>query len=37
MEMTTAPILVDLHTIRCGKCKVALHDELTDKCPVTDK
>jgi len=34
MEMTTASILVDLRTIRCGKCKVALHDELAEKCPV---
>ena len=34
MEMTTASILVDLHTIRCGNCKVALHDELAEKCPV---
>ena len=34
MEMTTASILVDLHTIRCGNCKVALRDELAEKCPV---
>ena len=34
MEMTTASILVDLHTIRCGNCKVALHDEFAEKCPV---
>ena len=32
--MTTTSILVDLHTTRCGKCKVALHDELAEKCPV---
>ena len=32
--MTTASILVDLRTIHCGKCKVALHDELAEKCPV---
>ncbi|MCH8840499.1 MAG: hypothetical protein IH831_07440 [Planctomycetes bacterium] len=34
MEMTTASILVDLRTIRCGNCKVALHDELAAECPV---
>ncbi len=34
MEMTTASILVDLRTIRCGNCKVALQDELAEKCLV---
>ena len=34
MEMTTASILVDLRTIRCGNCKVALNDELAAECPV---
>ena len=33
MEMMTASILVDLRTIRCGNCKVALHDELAKECP----
>jgi len=32
--MTTASIIVDLHTIRCGNCKVAIHDELVEKCPI---
>ena len=31
MKMTTASMLVDLRTIRCGHCKVALHDELAEK------
>ena len=34
MELTTASILVDFRTIRCGHCKVALKDELAEKCPV---
>ena len=34
MEITTASLLVDFNTIRCGNCKVALHDELAEKCPV---
>ena len=34
MEFKTASILVDLQTIRCGNCRVALHDELAEKCPV---
>ena len=34
MEMTTASILVDLRTIRCGNCKVALNDDLAKECPV---
>lgn len=31
--METASIVVDLRNIRCGNCKVALHDELSTKCP----
>ena len=34
MEMISASILVDLRTIRCGNCKVALHDEFAEKCSV---
>ena len=34
METTPASILADLRTIRCGNCKVALHDELAEKCLV---
>jgi hypothetical protein len=34
MEMTTTSILIDLRTIRCGNCKVALRDQLAEKCPV---
>ncbi len=32
--MATASILVDLRTVRCGTCKVALQDELATECPV---
>ncbi len=34
MKMTTASMLVDLRTIRCRHCKVALHDEFAEKCSV---
>ncbi len=34
MGLTTASILVDLVTRRCNNCKVALRDELAEKCPV---
>jgi hypothetical protein len=34
MERTTASMLVDLRTIRCGNCKVALNDDLAKECPV---
>lgn len=30
----TAPIVVDLRTIRCDHCKVAIHDDLAIACPV---
>jgi hypothetical protein len=32
--LETATIVVDLRNIRCGNCKVALHDELAMNCPV---
>ncbi len=32
MEM--AAIIADMRKLRCGNCKVALHDELTTNCPV---
>ena len=32
--VTTASILVDFRLIRCGACKVALHDELAKECPM---
>ncbi len=32
--VTTAPILVDFRFMRCGSCKVALHDMLAKECPV---
>ena len=34
MKVTTTSILVDFRTFRCGHCKVALNDELAEKCPV---
>ena len=30
----TTPIVVDLRTIRCDHCKVAIHDDLATACPV---
>ena len=33
-EVTSAAILVDFRFMRCGGCKVALHDELAKECPV---
>jgi len=32
--MHPAGILVDLWHIRCGNCKVALHDQMATVCPV---
>jgi hypothetical protein len=32
--MNPTSIVVDLRSIRCGSCKVALHDELATVCPV---
>lgn len=32
--MNPTSIVVDLRNIRCGSCKVALHDELAKVCPV---
>ena len=32
--METASIVVDLWRLRCSHCKVALHDDLADECPV---
>ena len=31
--MSRASIVVDLRHIRCGNCKIALHDELAVSCP----
>jgi len=31
---TTASLIVDLHTVRCGGCKVAISDPLTLECPM---
>ena len=33
MELATASIIVDLRTRRCSNCKIALRDELAEKCP----
>jgi 4a-hydroxytetrahydrobiopterin dehydratase len=33
MESATASIIVDLRTRRCSNCKIALLDELAEKCP----
>ncbi len=33
-KLVTTSILVDLSTRRCNNCKVALRDELAEKCPV---
>ena len=32
--MKTASLLVDLHNMRCGNCKVAIKDALAKQCPV---
>ena len=32
--MYPASIIVDLRNLRCGNCKVSLHDELATACPV---
>ncbi len=32
--METAAIIADMRKLRCGNCKVALHDELATICPV---
>lgn len=32
--MEFASIVVDLRSMRCGNCKVALRDELAAECPV---
>ncbi|MBW3542649.1 MAG: hypothetical protein KY476_20490 [Planctomycetes bacterium] len=32
--METASLVVDLRHCRCGNCKVALGDELAERCPV---
>jgi len=34
--MTTTSIIIDFHNMRCNNCKVAIHDELAEKCPVCD-
>ncbi len=34
--MKRASIVVDLRHMRCGCCKVALHDELATVCPVCE-
>jgi hypothetical protein len=31
--METASIIVDLHSMRCGNCKVAIADQLAISCP----
>ena len=30
----TASLVADLRTLRCDRCKVAVHDELATECPV---
>lgn len=32
--MRPVSIVVDIWSMRCGGCKVALHDELATECPV---
>lgn len=32
--METAAIIADMRKLRCGNCKVTLHDELATICPV---
>lgn len=31
--MTTASLVVDLRNMRCGNCKVAIHEALAAECP----
>lgn len=30
----SAPLVVDMRTVRCDHCKVAVHDDLAIECPV---
>ena len=33
-HILSAAIVVDMRTIRCGNCKVAIHDDLAVECPM---